>query len=77
MSILKSANSGRDKVVKEFFDDFCSKQLASYEIVDNMNVLMETPAKGFIAKQFKDLKFDKIEIVKEREDVITMNEDEK
>lgn len=29
------------------------------------------------AKQFKDLKFDKIEIVKEREDVITMNEDEK
>jgi hypothetical protein len=38
MSILKSANSGRDKVVKEFFDNFCSKQLASYEIADNKDV---------------------------------------
>ena len=34
MSILKSANSGRDKVVKEFFDDYCQKRGGlSYEII--------------------------------------------
>lgn len=34
MSILKSANSGRDKVVKEFFDNYCkSRGGMSYEII--------------------------------------------
>lgn len=34
MSILKSANSGRDKVVKEFFDNYCQKRDGmSYEII--------------------------------------------
>lgn len=34
MSILKSVNSGRDKVVKEFFDNYCqSRGGMSYEII--------------------------------------------
>lgn len=34
MSILKSVNSGRDKVVKEFFDNYCQKRGGvSYEII--------------------------------------------
>lgn len=34
MSILKSVNSGRDKVVKEFFDNYChSRSGMSYEII--------------------------------------------
>ena len=38
MSILKSANSGRDKVVKEFFDDYCQKRGGlSYEIIRTYN----------------------------------------
>lgn len=38
MSILKSANSGRDKVVKEFFDDYCQKRGGlSYEIIRTDN----------------------------------------
>lgn len=38
MSILKSANSGRDKVVKEFFDNYCQKRGGmSYEIISTDN----------------------------------------
>lgn len=38
MSILKSANSGRDKVVKEFFDNYCQKRGGlSYEIIRTDN----------------------------------------
>lgn len=38
MSILKSANSGRDKVVKEFFDNYCQKHGGmSYEIISSDN----------------------------------------
>lgn len=47
MSILKSANSGRDKVVKEFFDNYCQKRGGvSYEIIrtDNDYKVKLTPA---------------------------------
>lgn len=38
MSILKSVNSGRDKVVKEFFDNYCQKRGGvSYEIIRTDN----------------------------------------
>ena len=38
MSILKSANSGRDKVVKEFFDNYCQKRGGvTYEIIKTDN----------------------------------------
>lgn len=38
MSILKSVNSGRDKVVKEFFDNYCQKRGGmSYEIINTDN----------------------------------------
>lgn len=38
MSILKSANSGRYKVIKEFFDNYCQKKYKeSYEIIETNN----------------------------------------
>lgn len=38
MSILKSVNSGRDKVVKEFFDNYCQKRGGmTYEIINTDN----------------------------------------
>lgn len=38
MSILKSSNSGRDKVVKEFFDNYCQKRGGmTYDIINTDN----------------------------------------